>query len=537
MPWILILKKFIGFQKYIPGSDCKNIDFEGIHWFSEIYTVSDCKNINFEEIHWFSEIYASFRFQKYQFWRNTLVFRNIYQFRITKISILKKYIGFQKYIPVSDYKNINFEEIHWFSISEIYTCFGFQKYQFWRNTLVFRNVYQFRITKISILKKYIGFQKYMPVSDYKNINFEEIHWFSEIYTNKNINFEEIHWFSEIYTSFGLQKLSILKKYIGFQFQKYIEEISLVFRNIYQFRITKISILKKYIGFQKYIPVSDYKNINFEEIHWFSEIYTSFGFQKYQFWRNTLVFRNIYQFRITKISILKKYIGFQKYIPVSDYKNINFEEIHWFSEIYTCFGLQKYQFWRNTLVFRNIYQFRITKISILKKYIGFQKYIPVSDYKNINFEEIHWFSEIYTSFGLQKYQFWRNILVFRNIYLFRITKISILKKYIGFQKYIPVSDYKNINFEEIHWFSEIYTVSDYKNINFEEIHWFSEIYTCFGLQKYQFWRNTLVFRNIYQFRISKISILKKYIGFQKYIPVSDYKNINFEEIHWFSEIYT
>ena len=143
----------------------------------------------------------------------------------------------------------------------------------------------------------------------------------------------------------------------------------------------ILILEKYIGFQKYIPVPDCKNINFEEIHWFSDIY-------------------IYLFRITKISILRKYIGFQIYL----------------------------------------YLFRITKISILKKSMGFQKYIPVSDYKNFNFEEIHWFSEIYTCFGLQKYQFWRNTLVFRNIYLFRITKISILKKYIGFQQYIPVSDY-------------------------------------------------------------------------------------------------
>ena len=44
------------------------------------------------------------------------------------------------------------------------------------------------------------------------------------------------------------------------------------------------------------------------------------------------------------------------------------------------------------------------ILILKKYIGFQKYIPVSDFKNINFEEINGLSEIYTSHGLQKYQF-------------------------------------------------------------------------------------------------------------------------------------
>ena len=80
-------------------------------------------------------------------------------------------------------KNINFEVIHWFS--DIHT-------------------YLFRITKISILKKSMGFQKYIPVSDYKNINFEEIHWFSDS-GYKNINFEEINGLSEIYTSFGLQK--------------------------------------------------------------------------------------------------------------------------------------------------------------------------------------------------------------------------------------------------------------------------------------------------------------------------------------------
>ena len=80
---------------------------------------------------------------------------------------------------------------------------------------------------------------------------------------KTINFEEMHWFSEIYISVSEYKISIMKKSIGFQNRK-------------------ISVLRKYIGFQKYIPVSDYKNINFEEIHWFSEIYTSFGLQKYQF---------------------------------------------------------------------------------------------------------------------------------------------------------------------------------------------------------------------------------------------------------------
>ena len=44
--------------------------------------------------------------------------------------------------------------------------------------------------------------------------------------------------------------------------------------------------------------------------------------------------------LVKLAILEKYIDLQKYKPVSDYKNIYFEGIHWFSEIYTCFGLQK-----------------------------------------------------------------------------------------------------------------------------------------------------------------------------------------------------
>ena len=45
------------------------------------------------------------------------------------------------------------------------------------------------------------------------------------------------------------------------------------------------------------------------------------------------------------SILVRVIGGSNYrnytVPVSEYKNISFEEIHWFSEIYTCFGIQKY----------------------------------------------------------------------------------------------------------------------------------------------------------------------------------------------------
>ena len=45
MEAILNLKKYIGFQKYIPVSYNKNFNFEGIHWFSEIYTCSKQSNI------------------------------------------------------------------------------------------------------------------------------------------------------------------------------------------------------------------------------------------------------------------------------------------------------------------------------------------------------------------------------------------------------------------------------------------------------------------------------------------------------------
>ena len=178
-----------------------------------------------------------------------------------------------------------------------------------------------------------------------------------------------------------------------------------------------------------------------------------GYYKVLFWKKLFSINKIICCCLTK-SILVK--------------NINFEVIYWFSDIYTCFGLQKYQFWRNQWVFRNIYQFRITKISILKKYIGFQKYIPVSDYKNINFEEIHGFQ----SFGLHI-----NIEEIHLVFIYIYTKISILKKYTGFHIYIYI----------------YIPVSDYKNINFEEIHWFPAIHTCFGWQHLLF---NKAFRKIY-----------------------------------------
>ena len=70
--------------------EATNINFEEMLWlFRNIYQCQIAKLINFEEIHWFSEIY-------------------IYLFLNTKYQFLKKSIGFQKYIPV----------------------FGIQKYQF-----------------------------------------------------------------------------------------------------------------------------------------------------------------------------------------------------------------------------------------------------------------------------------------------------------------------------------------------------------------------------------------------------------------------
>ena len=126
-------------------------------------------------------------------------------------------------------------------------------------------------------------------------------------------------------------------------------------------------------------------IYFVELGWlFLLLKTALVITKYYFERSCL--------RLTKSFCLTKSI---------QVKNINFEVIYWFPEIYTCYGCHNTNF---------------------EKYIGFQKYIPLSDCKNVNFEEIHWFSEIYTSFGLQKYQFWRNTLISSNTYLFRMTTL-------------------------------------------------------------------------------------------------------------------
>ena len=63
---------------------------------------------------------------------------------------------------------------------------------------------------------------------------------------------------------------------------------------------------------------------------------------------------------------------------------------------------------------------------MKNQIDFQKCIPVSADKNINYE---------------------TRLISRNVYLFRLIKISIMKNQIDFQKFIPVSADKNMNYEE------------------------------------------------------------------------------------------
>ena len=42
------------------------------------------------------------------------------------------------------------------------------------------------------------------------------------------------------------------------------------------------------------------------------------------------------------------------------------------------------------------------------------------------------------------------------------------KYVDFQKCIPVSSYKNINFDEVVDFQKCIPVSGYKNIYFDEV---------------------------------------------------------------------
>ena len=125
-------------------------------------------------------------------------------------------------------------------------------------------------------------------------------------------------------------------------------------------------------------------------------------------------------------------------------------------MYTWFKLCKYECWWNTLISRNVYKFQVLKISIFVKYVDIQKCIPVSRYKNINFDEVVVFPEMYTWFKLYKYLFWWSMLISRNEYLFHGIKILILKKYVDFQKCIHVSGIKNINFGEVCWFPKLYT---------------------------------------------------------------------------------
>ena len=125
-------------------------------------------------------------------------------------------------------------------------------------------------------------------------------------------------------------------------------------------------------------------------------------------------------------------------------------------MYTWFKLCKYQCWWSTLISRNVYKFQVLKISIFVKYVDIQKCIPVSRYKNFKFDEVVDFPEMYTWFKLYKYLFSWSALISRIVYLFQVMKISILVKYVDFQKWIPVPRYKNINFEEVRWFPEMYT---------------------------------------------------------------------------------
>ena len=128
--------------------------------------------------------------------------------------------------------------------------------------------------------------------------------------------------------------------------------------------------------------------------------------------------------------------------------------------------------------RNVYLFQGIKILILMKYVDFQKCILVSGYKKLYFEDVRWFPKMYTWFKLWKFLFWWSTLISKNVCLFQVIKISILRKYVDFQKCIPVSRYKNINFDEVVDFQKCIPVSGYKNISFDEVCWFPEMYTCF-----------------------------------------------------------
>ena len=153
-----------------------------------------------------------------------------------------------------------------------------------------------------------------------------------------------------------------------------------------------------------------------------------------------------------------YVEFQKWIPASRDKNINFEEVRWYQQIYTCFTWWKYQFWWSRCFFRNVYLIQVIQISICMKYVDFPKCIPVSWDKNINFEEVRWYQKIYACFTLWKYQFWWSRGFSRNVYLIQVIQISIFMKYVDFQNCIPISGYKNIYFDEVRWFPEMNTCS-------------------------------------------------------------------------------
>ena len=145
----------------------------------------------------------------------------------------------------------------------------------------------------------------------------------------------------------------------------------------------------------------------------------------------LISRNVYLFQVIKISILMKYVDFQKCIPVSGYKKLYFDEVRWFPKMYTWFKLWKFLFWWSTLISKNVYLFQVIKISILMKYVDFQKCIPDSGYKNIYVDRI--------------------TLISINVNLFEVIKIPIFMKYVDSLECIPVSGYKDINFDELRWF--------------------------------------------------------------------------------------
>ena len=67
------------------------------------------------------------------------------------------------------------------------------------------------------------------------------------------------------------------------------------------------------------------------------------------------------------------------------------------------------------------------ISILIKYVDFQKFIPAAGFKNI-------YSD--------------GRLISRNLYLSQVIKKTILMNYDDFQECIPVSGYKDFYFDKV-----------------------------------------------------------------------------------------